>query len=147
LTITRLFRAYGKKPFLYEFAQALTRSSECIMDTQECKIASAVFAVYVTILKFSLVWKPQVDPDSVHAYTLTAKDGNWSAPSGPLGASAETILSQAGDGTRADFASKSTKSCNIGGFRKRDIDREAAANPGAQTGSDELPNLAIGQGQ
>jgi hypothetical protein len=39
-------------------------------------------------------------------------------------------LSQAGDETRADFASKSTKSCYIGGFRKRDIDREAVASPG-----------------
>lgn len=111
-----------------------------------CKLTRDDTAVYVTILKFSLVWKPQVDPDSVHAYTLTAKDGNWSTPSGLLGASAETILSQAGDETRADFASKSTKSCYIGGFRKRDIDTEAAASPGGSDGKGRTSELGYWSG-
>jgi len=101
-----------------------------------CRLTPDDTAVYVTVLKYSGVWKPQVDPGSIQAYTLTSKTGNWNTPLGPLDPSAQAMLDQAGEETRADFGSKSTKSCFIGAFKKRDINRTAEANSANSVRSD-----------
>jgi len=77
--------------------------------------------VYVAVFRDSGMWKPQLDPEwSIRAYTVV--------PNGPrsealFDGSAQSILGQASEEARADFASKATKSCYIGGFKKRDINR------------------------
>ena len=105
-----------------------------------CKITQDDKAVYVTVFRDSGMWKPQLDPEwSIRAYTL-APNGWWNLRL--FVTPAQSIFDQASVETRADLASKVTKSCYIGGFKKREINQvtdshDATGHPDARRRSSE----------
>lgn len=88
-----------------------------------CRITKDDLTIYATILRDSRIWKPQVDPDAVNGYTLTAKGDDWDSPLGPLGKRGSGLMANASKETVNDFVSKRTKSCFIGSLKKRDLVR------------------------
>jgi hypothetical protein len=100
-----------------------------------CDITAEDRAVYAVVLKDPDVWRLPVSAASTAAFTLSARKGEWNRPKRPLGPSGESLRRQAGSETRDDFAAKSTKSCYLGAFSQKDLERGADGE--ARTDRDE----------
>ena len=120
-----------------EYSQAATTLSQveklATNASLPCKVTQDDKTVYITVFRDSEMWKPQLNPEWIRAYTLAPN--SWDS-NHLFDKSAQPILDQASAEALADLASKAMKSCYIGGFKKRDINR--ATDPPAKRPPSEL---------
>jgi hypothetical protein len=100
-----------------------------------CDLTAEDHAVYAAVLKDPDVWHLPINAATPGPFTLDQRKDEWKQGHGPLSSTADPLLQQASSETHDDFAAKSTKSCYVGAFRQKDLERPS----GIEYRADERP--------